>query len=173
MVRTALPHLKENDTIVNTSSILGLIGKEFLIDYSASKGVVNTFTKALAQNLARKIRVNAIAPGPVWTPNILARMPEELVDNFDTDVAMKEAVTSAESIGMTVSDMDEAVEFYAILSFQKISDVEVLGTEYECLQGLFGVRMRVVQKQLGSELIKLTEYLTPNGTIPIDSRSND
>jgi len=65
MVRAALPHLKENDTIVNTSSILGLIGKEFLIDYSASKGAVNAFTKALAQNLAeRKIRVNAIAPVP-------------------------------------------------------------------------------------------------------------
>jgi len=84
------------------------------------------------------------------------------------------AVTSVESIGMTVSDMDAAMEFYAILSFQKISDVEVLGTEYECLQGLFGVRMRVVQMQLGSELIELTEYLAPKGRpIPIDSRSND
>lgn len=92
MVRAALPHLKENDTIVNTSSILGLIGKEFLIDYSASKGAVNAFTKALAQNLAeRKIRVNAIAPGPVWTPNIPATMPKDLVDHFDTDVAMKRA----------------------------------------------------------------------------------
>jgi hypothetical protein len=58
MVRAALPHLKKNDTIVNTSSILGLIGKEFLIDYSAGKGAVNAFPKALAQNLAeRKIRV--------------------------------------------------------------------------------------------------------------------
>lgn len=92
MVRAALPHLKENDTIVNTSSILGLIGKEFLIDYSASKGAVNAFTKALAQNLAeRKIRVNAIAPGPVWTPNIPATMPKDLVDHFDTDVAMERA----------------------------------------------------------------------------------
>lgn len=84
------------------------------------------------------------------------------------------AVNSVESIGMTVSDMDAAMEFYAILSFQKISDVEVLGTEYECLQGLFGVRMRVVQMQLGSEVIELTEYLAPKGRpISIDSRSND
>ncbi len=92
MVKAALPHLNENDTIINTSSILGLIGKEFLIDYSTSKGAINAFTKALAQNLAeRKIRVNVIAPGPVWTPNIPATMPKEMVDHFDTGVAMKRA----------------------------------------------------------------------------------
>lgn len=92
MVKASLPHLNENDTIINTSSILGLIGKEFLIDYSTSKGAINAFTKALAQNLAqRKIRVNAIAPGPVWTPNIPATMPQEMVDHFDTGVAMKRA----------------------------------------------------------------------------------
>ncbi|NET35190.1 MAG: VOC family protein [Cyanothece sp. SIO1E1] len=76
---------------------------------------------------------------------------------------------------MTVSDMDRAIEFYAeVLSFQKISDVEVFGREYEQLQGLFGLRMRVVQMQLGNEVIELTEYLTPVGRpIPVDSRSND
>lgn len=75
---------------------------------------------------------------------------------------------------MTISDMDAAVKFYALLSFQKISDVEVLGTEYKRLQGLCSVRMQVVQMQLGSELIELTEYLAPKGRpIPIDSRSND
>ncbi len=92
MLKAALPYLHEGDAIINTSSILGLIGKEFLIDYSASKGAVNAFTKALAQNLAdRKIRVNAVAPGPVWTPGIVGTMTREQVDNFDSDNAMKRA----------------------------------------------------------------------------------
>jgi catechol 2,3-dioxygenase-like lactoylglutathione lyase family enzyme len=85
------------------------------------------------------------------------------------------AVTAVESVGMTVADMDRAIAFYSqVLSFQKVSDFEVLGTEYEQLQGLFGVRLRVVKMQLGNELIELTEYLTPKGKpFPIDSRSND
>ncbi len=85
------------------------------------------------------------------------------------------AVTAVESVGMTVSDMDKSIEFYSqVLFFNKVSDVEVLGTEYEQLQGLFGVRLRVVRMQLGSEFIELTEYLTPKGRpIPVDSRSND
>jgi catechol 2,3-dioxygenase-like lactoylglutathione lyase family enzyme len=82
---------------------------------------------------------------------------------------------AVESVGMTVSDMDQAIAFYSqVLSFKKVSDVEVLGTEYEQLQGLFGVRMRVVKLQLGEEILELTEYLTPKGKpIPIDSRSHD
>jgi len=84
-------------------------------------------------------------------------------------------VEAVEAIGMTVSDVDRAVEFYSqVLSFEKISDVEVFGSEYEALQGLFGVRMRVVKMQLGKEALILTEYLTPQGDpIPTDSRSND
>jgi catechol 2,3-dioxygenase-like lactoylglutathione lyase family enzyme len=76
---------------------------------------------------------------------------------------------------MTVSDMDRAVAFYSqVLSFRKVSEVEVWGSEYERLQGLFGVRMRVVKMQLGNEVIELTDYLTPGGRpIPVDSRSND
>lgn len=85
------------------------------------------------------------------------------------------AVIAVESVGMTVADMDRAIDFYAnVLSFKKVSDIEVWGTEYEQLQGLFGVRLRIVKMQLGSELIELTEYLTPKGRpIPIDSRSHD
>lgn len=85
------------------------------------------------------------------------------------------AVTAVESVGMTVADMDRSIDFYSqVLSFQKVSDVEVLGTQYEQLQGLFGVRMRVVRMQLGSEFIELTEYLTPKGRpFPVDSRSHD
>jgi catechol 2,3-dioxygenase-like lactoylglutathione lyase family enzyme len=87
----------------------------------------------------------------------------------------QQAVLAVESVGMTVSDMDQAIAFYSqVLPFKKVSDVEVLGTEYEQLQGLFGVRMRVVKLQLGEEILELTEYLTPKGKpIPIDSRSHD
>jgi catechol 2,3-dioxygenase-like lactoylglutathione lyase family enzyme len=76
---------------------------------------------------------------------------------------------------MTVGDMDRSVAFYAgILGFEKVSDVEVWGEDYERLQGLFGLRMRVVRMRLGDEAIELTEYLTPRGRpIPVDSRSHD
>ena len=78
-------------------------------------------------------------------------------------------------VGMTVSDMDRSIEFYSkILSFEKVSDVEVAGDDYERLNGVFGIRMRVVRMQLGEEFIDLTEYLTPKGRpVPVDSRSND
>src|SRR5438445_458003 len=76
---------------------------------------------------------------------------------------------------MTVAEMDRSVDFYLnVLSFEKVSDVEVWGTEYEHLQGVFGLRMRVVRMQLGDEFIELTEYLTPKGRpIAVDTRSND
>src|SRR5215218_7670945 len=79
------------------------------------------------------------------------------------------------AIGMTVSDMDASVDFYSrVLSFEKVSDVEVTGEDYERLQGVFGLRMRVVRMRLGEEFIELTEYLTPKGRpVPVDSRSND
>ncbi|GAB4380188.1 MAG: VOC family protein [Elainellaceae cyanobacterium] len=84
-------------------------------------------------------------------------------------------VQAVVSVGITVSDMEPMLEFYTeVLPFRKISDIEVWGSEYEQLQGVFGVRMRVVQLQLGSEIIELTDYLTPEGRpIPADSRSND
>jgi len=81
---------------------------------------------------------------------------------------------AVESIGMTVSDMDRAVAFYSSLTFQKVSDVEVLGEQYEHLEGVFGARMRIVRMELGKEHVDLTEYLAPLGRpIPVDSRSND
>lgn len=79
-----------------------------------------------------------------------------------------------ESVGMTVSDMDRSIAFYSALTFQKISDVEVLGEQYEHLEGVFGARMRIVRMQLGNEHVDLTEYFAPRGRpIPVDSRSND
>src|SRR5574337_173274 len=84
-------------------------------------------------------------------------------------------VTAVDAVGMTVSDMDRSVDFYSkVLSFAKVADVEVAGDPYEHLQGVFGVRMRVVRMQLGDEFVELTEYLAPRGRpIPTDSRSND
>jgi catechol 2,3-dioxygenase-like lactoylglutathione lyase family enzyme len=85
------------------------------------------------------------------------------------------AVEGVESVGMTVSDMDRAIDFYSrVLGFEKISDAEVYGSAYEHLQGLFGIRMRVVKMRLGDEILELTDYLTPGGQpMPIDARSND
>src|SRR6266478_4152186 len=84
-------------------------------------------------------------------------------------------VTRVDSVGMTVSDMDRSVDFFAkLLSFEKVSDTEVAGEDYEHLEGLFGLRMRIVRMKLGEEFITLTEYLAPKGRpIPVDSRSND
>ncbi len=84
-------------------------------------------------------------------------------------------VEAVDSVGVTVSDMDRSVEFFSkVLTFEKVSDVEVWGSEYEHLQGVFGLRMRVVRMRLGEEFIELTEYLTPQGRpLPADSRSND
>src|SRR6266496_1121903 len=66
------------------------------------------------------------------------------------------------------------VAFYSALAFQKVSDVEVLGEQYEHLEGVFGARMRIVRMRLGNEFVDLTEYLAPRGRpIPVDSRSND
>jgi catechol 2,3-dioxygenase-like lactoylglutathione lyase family enzyme len=84
-------------------------------------------------------------------------------------------VEGVNAIGITVSDMDRAVDFYSrVLTFEKVSDTEVTGENYEHLEGVFGLRMRVVRMRLGDEFIELTEYLAPKGRpIPIDSRSND
>jgi catechol 2,3-dioxygenase-like lactoylglutathione lyase family enzyme len=84
-------------------------------------------------------------------------------------------VSRVDTVGMTVTDMDRAIEFYtAVLTFEKTSEVEVSGREYELLTGVFGARMRVVRLQLGEESIELTEYLAPKGRpIPDDVRPND
>ena len=89
-------------------------------------------------------------------------------------ISNAKAAVSVKSVGMTVSEMDRAVEFYSALTFQKISDVEVLGDEFEQLEGVFGARMRIVRMRLGNEFLDLTQYLAPPGRpIPVDSRSND
>lgn len=89
MAKAALPHLHSGDAIVNTGSIVGIVGNPILVDYTASKGAIHAFTKSLAIQLGeRNIRVNCVAPGPVWTPNIPGTMPEDEVKNFGHEVAL-------------------------------------------------------------------------------------
>lgn len=85
------------------------------------------------------------------------------------------SVERVESVGFTVSDMDRAIDFYTrILPFEKISDTETWGANFERLSGVFGARVRIARFRLGDEILELTEYLTPQGRpIPVDSRSND
>jgi len=89
--------------------------------------------------------------------------------------AIEVPITAVDSVGMTVSDMNRAIDFYtSVLTFEKVSDVEVSGRDYELLSGVFGARMRVVRLRLGSESIELTEFLTPKGRpVPPDTRPND
>lgn len=96
----------------------------------------------------------AVAPTPV--------QPPPLVEGVD-------------AIAITVSDMERAVDFYSrVLTFEKVSDVEVVGESYEHLEDVFGLRMRAVRMKLGDESVELVEYLTPRGRpVPSDSRSND
>jgi catechol 2,3-dioxygenase-like lactoylglutathione lyase family enzyme len=84
-------------------------------------------------------------------------------------------VVAVDSVGITVNDMDRSIEFFSkVLSFEKLSDTERLGANFEHIKGLFGARARIVRMRLGDEAIELTEYLTPKGRpIPPDSRSND
>ncbi len=90
MTKAALPHLRSGGAIVNTGSITGLQGSKQLLDYAATKGAISAFTKSLAQNLVEKgIRVNCIAPGPVWTPLNPADKPAEQVPHFGSQTPMK------------------------------------------------------------------------------------
>ena len=89
MTQAALPHLSDGDCIVNTGSIVGKTGQEILIDYATTKGGIHAFTRSLATQLGPKnIRVNAVVPGPVWTPNIVGTMPKEEVGKLGHEVAL-------------------------------------------------------------------------------------
>lgn len=90
MARAALAHLGPGSAIINTGSITGLQGSAQLLDYSSTKGAIHAFTKSLAQNLVdKKIRVNCVAPGPVWTPLNPSDKPADEVAEFGMDTPMK------------------------------------------------------------------------------------
>lgn len=89
ITRAALKHLPSGGCIINTASVNGLRGNKTMVDYSATKGAVLAFTYALAQQLVgREIRVNAVAPGPVWTPLIPGSFPAERVEKFGSDTPL-------------------------------------------------------------------------------------
>jgi NAD(P)-dependent dehydrogenase (short-subunit alcohol dehydrogenase family) len=88
----ALEYLNEGDCIINTTSVTAYRSSPNLIDYSSTKGAITSFTRSLATNLTdKKIRVNAVAPGPVWTPLIVATFDQEKIKSFGSETAMKRA----------------------------------------------------------------------------------
>ncbi len=108
LTRAALPHLKENSVIINTSSVTAFKGNPDLLDYSSTKGAITAFTRSLSANLAeRKIRVNQVAPGPIWTPLIVSTLDKNTVGTFGKNTPMKrpgQPVEVAEAYVFLASD---------------------------------------------------------------------
>lgn len=97
LTQAALPHFGEGAVVINTGSVQGLAPSPTLIDYAATKAAIHNLTKSLAQMLAPKgIRVNVVAPGPVWTPLIVSTRPEEKVKDFGADSLWKRPAQPAE-----------------------------------------------------------------------------
>jgi NAD(P)-dependent dehydrogenase (short-subunit alcohol dehydrogenase family) len=113
MAKAALAHMREGAAVINTGSITGLQGSKELLDYSATKGAIHAFTKSLAQNLVeRKIRVNCVAPGPVWTPLNPADKEAEDVAEFGSDTPLKRPAQPEEMAPAYVFFASEADSSY-------------------------------------------------------------
>jgi NAD(P)-dependent dehydrogenase (short-subunit alcohol dehydrogenase family) len=97
LTKAAVPHMKPGSAIINTASVNADMPNPTLLAYATTKGAIQNFTGGLAQMLADKgVRVNAVAPGPIWTPLIPSTMPEETVKNFGKQVPMKRVGQPAE-----------------------------------------------------------------------------
>lgn len=92
MTKAALPHLTDGSTIINTTSVTAYAGNDQLIDYSSTKGAIVSFTRSMARSLvSRGIRVNAVAPGPIWTPLQPSSWPADYIPTFGSNTPMKRA----------------------------------------------------------------------------------
>ncbi|MBX0358302.1 SDR family oxidoreductase [Halobacillus sp. Nhm2S1] len=103
LTKAAIPHLKRGSAIINTASVNPYVGNPELVDYTATKGAVVAFTRSMAKQLVNKgIRVNGIAPGPIWTPLIPATFPEDKVEEFGTNTPMGRPGQPVEHVGSYV-----------------------------------------------------------------------
>jgi NAD(P)-dependent dehydrogenase (short-subunit alcohol dehydrogenase family) len=113
LAKAALPHLEKGSSIINSTSVTAYRGSPGLIDYASTKGAIVSFTRSLAKSLVEQgIRVNAVAPGPVWTPLIPASLNEERVETFGSDKPMGRAAEPAEIAPSYVFLASEDASFY-------------------------------------------------------------
>jgi len=113
MAKLVLPHLEAGDAILNTTSVTAYQGNKQLLDYSSTKGAIVAFTRALAMSVAeRGIRVNAVAPGPIWTPLIPATFPKDQIESFGSSTLFKRAGQPAEVAPAYVFLASEDASFF-------------------------------------------------------------
>ena len=114
LTKALLPYMNEYDSIINTTSIVSYRGSEALIDYASTKGAVTAFTRSLSQNLIeRNIRVNAVAPGPIWTPLVVSTKTPEEIEKFGKDTPMERVGQPAELAPAYVFLASEDASYFA------------------------------------------------------------